>query len=129
MNEITSTFTTTVRVTSIGQPIAVGAKGHLKQTLVGETDGQYPDVFEFEAFGRDRDHIERVRVGDIIEVTVRPRSRAWTSPKTGKTSYFTTHSIQGVRIISGNSGEAASPADPIPQNIDISSVDDDDIPF
>lgn len=130
MNESTTTFTTTVQVKSISQPVAVGTKGHLKQTLVGKTDGQYPDTFEFEAFGRDRDHIERVKVGDVIEVTARPRGREWTSQKTGKTSYFTTLAIQGVRIVSGDSGEAASPADSIDiAGIDVSDTVDEDMPF
>lgn len=120
-----SNATLTVKVKSISKPEAVGAKGTLKQTLVGTTFGDYPQVFEFEAFGQRRDAIANVKVGDVIDITAELRGREWTSSKTGKTSVF-----MSLSILSVATGAGAETTSEEVVGVDVSDVgDDEDMPF
>ena len=120
-----SNATLTVKVKSISKPEAVGAKGTLKQTLVGTTFGDYPQVFEFEARGKFRDAIANVKVGDVIDITFELKGREWTSPKNGETYIFTT-----LFILSVATGAGAETTSEEVVGVDVSDVgDDEDMPF
>lgn len=123
-------FTTTVKVMRISEAVAVGQKNTLKQTFVGTTLDDYPNVFEFEAFGQRRDAIANLKEGDIVSVTCEPRGREWTSPKTGKTSIFMSLSV--IRVESEDTPtsddyEDEPESEPAADGIDVTA--DDDIPF
>lgn len=124
-------FTTTVKVMRISEAVAVGQKNTLKQTFVGTTLDEYPNVFEFEAFGQRRDAIANLKVGDTVSVTCEPRGREWTSPKTGKTSVFMSLSVDRVVFQDAESPddyEDESDEDPA-SGVDVSAQDDEEMPF
>ena len=72
-----------VTIKRIGAPESFG--NSTKQTLVGTTDGKYPQTLAFDFWGERMDAVQAVRIGQRVKVTFEVRGkegsndRVWTS--------------------------------------------------
>lgn len=122
-------YTAIVSVVRMTKAVAVGQKGTLKRMLVGKTvDSDYPQILEFEFFGKNVDLVSDVKADDTVEIKFDVRGREWAG-KDGKSEprVFMSLSAFGLRQMrEATDADDAQPAAVTP--IDVSDSDDD-IPF
>ena len=53
-------------------------------------NSEYPEVLKLEVIQDKCGHLDYIGKGDIVDVSVNLKGRAWTNPKTKESSYFNT---------------------------------------
>lgn len=110
----------------IGETQQVSEKFKKRELVIEYAENPtYPEYIQLEAQQDKCDKLDELRQGDTITVHFNLRGRPWTN-KEGVTKYFNTLSVWKFDVnqtVAGNSTpEYAAP-------VDISSSDDDDLPF
>lgn len=85
---------------------------------------QYPEYIKFESIQERCELLDKVKVGDDIEIFFNMKGRPWTD-KTGKKSYFNSLHLWRINVLGASS---TTPAYVTPADIS-SAADDDDLPF
>lgn len=92
------------KVTHILRKETVGQNNKEKQTFVIKTEGQYPSDVAFEAWGNTLQYVEKLKVGDTVEVSYDVQSREHNG------RWFTTAKAYKIMAVGGGaaSGEPTS---------------------
>lgn len=92
--------------------------------IVLDADGKYPQPVLFQMTGDRCESLDKVGVGDEVEIEFSLRGREWTSPK-GEVRYFNSLDCWVVRVV-----QSALPEPDVgPPDESTTPVDDSEIPF
>ena len=99
--------------------------GFYKREFVVSTAEQYPQDIKFELMKEKVEMLNGIAVGDPVSVKFDVRGREWNG------NYYVNLSAWKLEADGATSGAAAPQAAPLPsaEPIDLSSEDDDDLPF
>ena len=111
----------TVKVINAEQVIS--EKFKKREFVIEDNSGQYPQVILFQLAQDKTSLIEPFSEGNEVTVYFNLRGREWTSPKDGQVRFFNTLDAWKIE------GAAAAPAQSVPAAADLSSSDEDDLPF
>lgn len=95
------------KILEIGTLVKVSDKFQ-KLEFVLETQDQYPQVFGIQLVQDKIEQIARYSVDDIVEVSINIRGRAWRSPQTGETKYFTSLDAWKISEVGANTNPQES---------------------
>lgn len=120
------------KVHEIGETVIVTDKFQKRDFIVEYAENpSYPEYIKFEAHQDNVDLLDKVRVGDIVDVEFNLRGRPWTN-KEGKTTFFNTLAawrITGATGTGERSGASKPASQPNPPAGTYNPADDDDLPF
>ena len=116
------------KVKLLGEVQTFGSNGFRKRELVVTTDEQYPQMIMIEFVQDKCDLLNSYSVGQDVKVSINLRGREWINPQ-GEAKYF--NSVQGWRIESLSQGASTQtpPAEQFQPAPDLSSDEQDDLPF
>ena len=121
------------KIKVIGETQTFGSNGFRKREVVVTTAEQYPQSIMVEFVQDKTDLLNSFAVGQDVKISINLRGREWTNPQ-GEVKYF--NSIQGWRIENMAAQEAGSPdmppmppADAFEPASDVTTEDNDDLPF
>jgi len=121
------------KIKVIGETQEFGSNGFRKREVVVTTAEQYPQSIMVEFVQDKTDLLNSFAVGQDVKISISLRGREWTNPQ-GEVKYF--NSIQGWRIENMAAQEAGSPdmppmppADAFEPASDVTTEDNDDLPF
>lgn len=89
---------------------------------------QYPQYISFQLIQNSCDLIEPYQQGTMLEVEFNLRGREWTSPQ-GETKYFNSLDAWRINAVQQQQGASPSTPTPPPDVLDVTKMDDDDLPF
>lgn len=102
---------TIIDVQPLEQGTSKAGKTYQKQTFAITTGGAYPDTIAFELFAQRVDDYQHLLTkGHIVTVEYYPQSRPWSSPKTGRTQYFTSLSVARMYPAPAMQQQSAAPS-------------------
>ncbi len=108
----------------------VGNSGFRKREVILRTDEQYPQFLKIEFIQEKTALLDHFKPGDEVTISINLRGRKWVNPE-GETLYF--NSIQGWRIMKSEPSFGEDVPPPLPDDFppadDISTPEDDDLPF
>lgn len=97
-----------------------------REFVVVDASGQYAQTIQFQVVQDRCDILDKLKVGDSVDVTFFLRGREWTNPKDGVIKYFNTLDAWKVEKIGGE--QNGNPTPPAELNSD-AKEGDDDLPF
>lgn len=112
-----------------------GQNGFRKRLLVLEQDkGRFTNYVPVEFTHEGCDSVDRVSIGDEIEITYRLSGRKWQPQGSNETKYFLNAEALEFRIVKAKSGNVPdSGSDAAPDfeaaNNAFAEIDEDDVPF
>ncbi len=108
----------------------VGNSGFRKREVILRTEEQYPQYLKIEFVQDKTSLLDNFKPGDEVSISINLRGRKWVNPE-GETIYF--NSIQGWRIMKSEPAFGEDVPPPLPEDFpsadDISTPEDDDLPF
>lgn len=120
-------------------PEKTSASGYVSQEFVLKTQGEYPQFLLLQSDNKNKfNDVKNEKVGNIVNVKINLRGRAWTSPQ-GEVKYFNTlfaWSIWGGQEDSKEQAKTEENVQPLlsknsqslEENLGL-EVDSDDLPF
>ncbi len=89
---------------------------------------QYPQYISFQLIQNNCEMVDSYQPGSMLEVEFNLRGREWTSPQ-GETKYFNSLDAWRITPVQQNQGFNAPAPSPPPDVLDVTKMDDDDLPF
>ena len=103
--------------------VLVGENYSKLNFTISDENENYPQIIEFEIFGKDKvdNFVKWIKDGDLVDVKFSLRGREYTDKKTGEIRTFNTLSAYSVYKAQTSGEEAVTPAN--------DTEVDDDLPF
>ena len=138
MNKNKNAYIAIVTIRKITDVITVGKNNTAKRNLIGETcDESYPQMLDFEFFGKNCDLLKDFQEGDTAEIKFDIRGREWRDPKTGSVRIFMSLSAWAIEDIAAQHPVPGSTATPevnststaAKTGVAVDVLSEEDIPF
>ena len=120
--QINNMYTLKGELKTIHDTRQVSEKFKLREFVVTDNSGQYPQTIQFQACQDSCDLLNHHNVGDMVEVFFNLRGREWTNPQ-GEVKVFNT--LDAWKIMSMGQSAATNPA----ETFVAEPTDDSDLPF
>ena len=118
-------FTLKGELKVINETRQVSEKFKLREFVVTDASGQYPQTIQFQSVQDRCDMLDQHKVGDMVEVFFNLRGREWTNPQ-GEIKVFNT--LDAWKIMPLSATNSAQPA--TTENAETFVAEgDDDLPF